>query len=1370
MAFTAAQVDVKFNSLGADKLKSDIKSVGSAVDGVQGKSGGFLKGAIQTAAGMFGGELITRGVDQLKNLGGAFIGANADAETMRLQLEIATGSVGEANKVFDNLMVIAKQSPFEFPELANSARMIEQFGMDSEKWIPVLGDTAAATGKSIDQVTNALLDAQTGEFERLKELGIRSVEENGQQYLQYVDKNGKLVKKAIDRNNPAIIESTLQGIWNEQYGGAMDKLSSTFQGKMSTFKDNVNLMMQDLSKPVFEAAKSGLTFANTWFEQFGALRELGLSPLEAAFTSLKQTIAFTFGPEIGDKINGVLDSIAAGIAAVVPIITGAFGIARDVIGSVVGFIVDHIGTIGPLVAGAAAGFAVFSAVTSTFAAVAGVVGPILAAIAAQGGILAAIFAALTSPIFLVVAAFAAFALAYKTNFMGFGDFVDGAISKAISAFNKVVATVDKVVGAFQKFRSMGANPVIAALAALRAVFPGLSGVLTPIMRTITQLTEAFNRARSAGMDPLAAAVDALTSMFPGLSGVLNAVETQIRILFSAFMNLVDAARNVGQAFMALLSGDLSGFFSNLGEAAVSLGKYLLDLGKAALNGVKILLEVFKAIPWGEIWQGLQDAWDAIPWQEMGRKAIDFIKSALSSAADSGIFQWISDALMDALQGMSDMMLSGLQMAWNAISSLNWSDFVPLLDWAMWIGGKIADIAEWIWGKISTYFPQAAVIAGGAIADFAGWVWGKISTYFPTAAVIAGGAIADLAGWLWEKISAFFPQAVVVGGNTISDVATWLWGKVKGYFPTTSVIAGAIADVAEWAWGKIKTHFPVAAVIAGSIADVAEWAWGKIKEHFPIATVITGTISDVGEWVWGKIKDKFPPLIVISGVIEIGTWLWGKISDKFPSEAVITGAISDFGSWLYEKIGSPTLSLPSKGDILNAITLGIFGGSTEGGPGDFGAGGENDVTRDTQTDLTTDRDGNQAMPVTNPFGNPFQRPGPSQGDMGIGSLSDLKVPDLDLSSIRVEIELTRQAFLTFVADTVGVMGGWLGGISTMMSTFSSVFHPPISQGTSNGKQSFITFVADTIGVMGGWLGGVQTIVNSTMSTFQSRISSGTSTGKQSFLTFVADTIGVMGGWSGGMVNIVNGAMSGFQSRMSSGTSAGKQSVITFVADTIGVMGGWSGGIQNIVSGAMSGVASSVRGGMSQASGAIRSESGSWIGIINGAAGGMGAAGYNAGAAAGFGVANGLGAALGAVQSAANQIIATADAALRKAAEIRSPSKRMARIGALLTDGLSRGLLDSSSVRSLQDSSSRLVDAVDSALGTSVAGPVLRSSVAAAVPAANVDTLRATSTQPAAVNQNTFLVISSELLQDFLETVDGFAVLTDSTELKSVLKGS
>ena len=94
-----------------------------------------------------------------------------DLEGYRLQLETATKDTQKASAIMSYAVTLANKTPFEGGELVEGAAKFESMGMAAKKWLPLAGDMAAATNKSFDQATEALIDAQNGELERLKEFG-----------------------------------------------------------------------------------------------------------------------------------------------------------------------------------------------------------------------------------------------------------------------------------------------------------------------------------------------------------------------------------------------------------------------------------------------------------------------------------------------------------------------------------------------------------------------------------------------------------------------------------------------------------------------------------------------------------------------------------------------------------------------------------------------------------------------------------------------------------------------------------------------------------------------------------------------------------------------------------------------------------------------------------------------------------------------------------------------------------------------------------------------------------------------------------------------------------------------------------------------
>lgn len=183
----------------------------------------------------------------------ATVKSSADMESYMIVLENLYGDLETAGEKMEWLLDFAQRTPFELPGLVDAMTKLKAYGIEFETVIGTLGDTASAMSKPLDMAVEALADAQTGEFERLKEFGIKAVEITKSNYeslgatqeqvgltaLTYTDSQMQQAIKVIDRNNREAITTAVTGIWDEKYKGGMEALASSAKGIWSNIGDSL---------------------------------------------------------------------------------------------------------------------------------------------------------------------------------------------------------------------------------------------------------------------------------------------------------------------------------------------------------------------------------------------------------------------------------------------------------------------------------------------------------------------------------------------------------------------------------------------------------------------------------------------------------------------------------------------------------------------------------------------------------------------------------------------------------------------------------------------------------------------------------------------------------------------------------------------------------------------------------------------------------------------------------------------------------------------------------------------------------------------------------------------------------------------------
>jgi len=183
-------------------------------------------------------------VNSIINFGRSVADISAKFQTFEAVLSNTLGSSSAAQLAMKQISEFAAQTPFQVDELTSSfVKLANQGFTPTVNEMRSLGDLASSTGKSFNQLAEAILDAQTGEFERLKEFGIRASAEGDKVKFTF-----KGVTTEVQKTSEAIREYILLLGNAEGVTGAMSKISNTLGGRMSNLSDNVTNLQKNIGE------------------------------------------------------------------------------------------------------------------------------------------------------------------------------------------------------------------------------------------------------------------------------------------------------------------------------------------------------------------------------------------------------------------------------------------------------------------------------------------------------------------------------------------------------------------------------------------------------------------------------------------------------------------------------------------------------------------------------------------------------------------------------------------------------------------------------------------------------------------------------------------------------------------------------------------------------------------------------------------------------------------------------------------------------------------------------------------------------------------------------------------------------------------
>ena len=318
------------------------------------------------------GSQVTRAMGGIALAGGgiafafkrSFIDTAAEFERFETVLKTVEGSSEGAKRSMDWVSNFAAKTPFELAEVVDGFVKLKVFGLDPMNgMMKTLGDTAAAMGKNLEQPVEALKDAVSGGgFERLKDLGI-TANTVGKKTILTFQEDGKEIRKIVDKNNKALLQTTILDIWQKKFGGAADELSKTWGGMMSNLSDQwtrfANMVMNNGVFDVLKGRLAGLLQRINAMAASGELKRLAEmvgSRLVAGFSAFFKVLKNDVAPMLRAVRDGAVflrdtfgswKPVIAGVAAIVmgPLLLSLAAATKSVIALGVALMATPVGWI-----------------------------------------------------------------------------------------------------------------------------------------------------------------------------------------------------------------------------------------------------------------------------------------------------------------------------------------------------------------------------------------------------------------------------------------------------------------------------------------------------------------------------------------------------------------------------------------------------------------------------------------------------------------------------------------------------------------------------------------------------------------------------------------------------------------------------------------------------------------------------------------------------------------------------------------------------------------------------------------------------------------------------------------------------------------
>lgn len=318
-----------------DQLASDTKKAGkqteqTAKDTTEKVKKQFEAGSV--AIGNIISGLVTKIASAGKDLIKQGISYNAQIETYRTGLTNMLGDAEKANTALENIKQDAARTPFDTASLVKANQYLISAGENAEysrKTILALGDAVSATGG-----TSVELERMAQNLQQVANVGKASAVDIKQFafaginiYQVLADYTGKSIQDVQNMTiSYDLLTKSLQAAAEEggRYYNSMETQSETFNGSLSTLKDNVSQLLGSVTEGLSRGLGEWMRKANE------------------AVVSLNETLQNHGTQEFFETGASMIGGVVQGFADKIPDLVSK---TSGVLSAVLGYFTDHMDSI-----------------------------------------------------------------------------------------------------------------------------------------------------------------------------------------------------------------------------------------------------------------------------------------------------------------------------------------------------------------------------------------------------------------------------------------------------------------------------------------------------------------------------------------------------------------------------------------------------------------------------------------------------------------------------------------------------------------------------------------------------------------------------------------------------------------------------------------------------------------------------------------------------------------------------------------------------------------------------------------------------------------------------------------------------------------